>query len=66
MRTSVRKFRLCQSVPGLRLTRFAVDGAGAVPFPGAWTTFRWLFFEKGLGTLAQPYKVAEVKQLARA
>ena len=66
MRTSVRKLRLCQSVPGFRPTRFAGDAFDAAPFPGAWMTFRWLFFEKGIGTLAQPYKVAEVKQLARA
>ncbi len=64
MRTLVTKFRLCQSVPGFKLTRFAPEAAGGAPFPGAWMTFRWLFFEKGIGTLAQPYKVTEVKQLA--
>src|SRR3954447_25620483 len=59
MRTLVRKLRLCQSVPGLSPTVFT---AGFAPFPLPWMTFRGLFFEKGIGTVGQPYKLGRVKQ----
>jgi 5-formyltetrahydrofolate cyclo-ligase len=59
MRTLVRKFRLCQSVPGLSPTRVT---ARLAPFSPPWITFRGLFFEKGIGTVGQPYKLLRVKQ----
>ena len=62
IRTSVRKFRLCQSRPGLRPTRFGAL-ARALPFLAeARTTWVRFFREKGVGTVGQPYKLTPVKQ----
>src|SRR6478752_5402886 len=61
IRTSVRKFRLCQSALGISRTR--VDRLFSAPSSAAWRTmFLRLFFEKGIGTLAQPYKLRGVNQ----
>src|SRR6476661_8342812 len=61
IRTSVRKLRLCQSALGMRRTRF--ERLFSAPSSAAWRTmFLRLFFEKGIGTLAQPYKLAGVNQ----
>lgn len=59
MRTLVRKFRLCQSDPGRKPTR--VDLV-AVPFSDAGMTLLRLFFEKGIGTVVQAYKLRLVNQ----
>jgi hypothetical protein len=47
MRTSAKKFRRCQSLPGLRVTR--VDFFVVAPSAAACRTTR-VFFEKGIGT----------------
>src|SRR2546430_13293543 len=61
MRTSVRKLRLCQSALGMRRTR--VERLFSAPFSVAWRTmFLRLFFEKGIGTVAQAYKLGGVNQ----
>src|SRR5436190_13921650 len=61
IRTSVRKLRLCQSALGISRTR--VERLFSVLFCVAGrTTFLRLFFEKGIGTVAQAYKVEEVNQ----
>src|ERR1051325_4790663 len=61
IRTSVRKLRLCQSALGMRRTR--VERLFSAPSPVAWrTTFLRLFFEKGIGTVAQAYKLGRVNQ----
>ena len=61
MRTVVRKLRLCQSARGRSLMR--VERLFFAPFSDAWrTTFLRLFFEKGIGTLAQAYKLGSVNQ----
>src|SRR4051812_44554265 len=61
IRTSVRKLRLCQSALGMRRTR--VDRLFAAPSSDACrTTFLRLFFEKGIGTVAQTYKLGRVNQ----
>src|SRR5436305_2959936 len=62
IRTSVRKFLLCQSNPGLRPTRVA-DCFVSPFFALARTTLVRLFREKGVGTVGQPYKLTSVKQL---
>ncbi len=59
IKTLVRKFRLCQSELGRSPT--FVEGFAA-PFSDALMTLRRLFFEKGIGTVAQPYKLHRVKQ----
>ena len=61
MRTSVRKLRLCQS--GLGFSRTRVERLFSAPFSVAWrTTFLRLFFEKGIGTGEQAYKLGRVNQ----
>src|ERR1700682_3567244 len=61
MRTSVRKLRLCQSALGISRTR--VEGLFSAPFSVDWRTmFLLLFFEKGIGTVAQAYKLGRVNQ----
>jgi hypothetical protein len=61
MRTLVRKLRLCQSGRGRSRTR--VEGLFLAPFSDTWrTTFLRLFFEKGIGTVTQAYKVEAVNQ----
>src|ERR1700730_920743 len=61
MRTSVRKLRLCQSALGMRRTR--VERLFSAPFSVAWRTmFLRLFFEKGIGTVPEAYKVGGVNQ----
>ena len=61
IRTSVRKLRLCQSERGRSLTR--VERLFSAPFSDAWrTTFLRLFFEKGIGTVAEAYKLGAVNQ----
>src|SRR6476646_12162776 len=66
IRTSVRKLRLCQSAFGRSLMR--VERLFSAPSSVAWRTiFLRLFFEKGIGTAAQAYKLVEVNQrLSRA
>src|SRR5712691_9433381 len=62
IRTSVRKFRLCQSSPGFRPTRLGAPCLAA-PFLAEARTTRVRFFrEKGVGTVGQPYKLTRVKQ----
>jgi hypothetical protein len=52
---------LCQSALGISRTR--VERLISAPFSAACrTTFLRLFFEKGIGTVAQAYKLAGVKQ----
>src|SRR5437764_9386139 len=59
IRTSVRKLRLCQSALGISRTR--VERLFSAPFSADWrTTFLRLFFEKGIGTVAQAYKLGRV------
>src|SRR2546423_6944035 len=61
IRTSVRKLRLCQSALGIRRTR--VERLFSAPSSVACrTTFLRLFFEKGIGTVAQAYKLGRVNQ----
>src|SRR3977135_12565 len=61
IRTSVRKLRLCQSALGMSRTR--VERLFSAPFSVAWRTmFLRLFFEKGIGTVSQPYKLGGVNQ----
>src|ERR1017187_9476040 len=61
IRTSVRKLRRCQSARRRRRTR--VERLFSAPFSAAWrTTFLRLFFEKGIGTFAEAYKLRRVKQ----
>src|ERR1700704_6023408 len=61
IRTVVRKFRLCQSGRGRNLMR--VERLFSAPFSEDWrTTFLRLFFEKGIGTVAQAYKLGSVNQ----
>src|ERR1700680_1653208 len=61
MRTLVRKLRLCQSGRGRKRTR--VERLAAAPSSDSWrTTFLRLFFEKGIGTLAERYKLVWVNQ----
>src|SRR5438067_12809393 len=61
IRTSVRKLRLCQSALGMSRTR--VERLFSAPLSVPWRTmFLRLFFEKGIGTLGQAYKLAEVNQ----
>jgi hypothetical protein len=57
MRTLVKKFRRCQSLPGRNLTRVDLFAPGW----GAWRTI-FRLFEKGIGTVVQPYKLAGVNQ----
>ena len=54
------KLRLCQSAAGRKPTR--VEPLARAPFSDARTTFLRLFFEKGIGTEAQRYKLRQVKQ----
>ena len=62
MRTVVRKLRLCQSGRGRNLMRVERLFSLAL-FSAAWrTTFLRLFFEKGIGTVAQAYKLESVNQ----
>src|SRR5213078_1929013 len=58
MRTSAKKFRRCQSLPGLRVTR--VDFFVAAPSAACRTTC--VFFEKGIGTRQEQYKLASTVQ----
>src|ERR1700736_4309361 len=61
MRMLVRKLRLCQSGRGRKRTR--VEGFAAAPSADSWrTTFLRLFFEKGIGTFAERYKLVWVNQ----
>ena len=61
MRTVVRKLRLCQSARGR--SRMRVERLFFAPFSDAWRTmFLRLFFEKGIGTLAQAYYLGSVNQ----
>jgi hypothetical protein len=61
IRTVVRKLRLCQSERGRNFMR--VERLFAAPFSEDWrTTFLRLFFEKGIGTVAQAYKRGSVNQ----
>ena len=55
----VRKLRLCQSAPGRSRRAWSCSYR---PFSDAWTRFRRLFLEKGIGTGAQPYKLGRVNQ----
>jgi hypothetical protein len=59
MRTLVRKLRLCQSALGRNPT--FVDALEVV-VSSPWMTFLRLFFEKGIGTVGQAYKVDQVNQ----
>src|SRR3989442_14825969 len=59
IRTLVRKLRLCQSLPGRKVTR--VDLL-APSWDTRRTTFLRLFFEKGIGTVVEAYKFAWVNQ----
>jgi len=58
MRTSAKKFRRCQSVPGLSVTR--VDFSVTAPSAACRTTRA--FFEKGIGTRWEPYKLVRTVQ----
>src|SRR5437763_4214023 len=58
MRTSAKKFRRCQSLPSLRVTR--VDFF--VPAPSAACRTTRVFFEKGIGTRSEPYKLVSTVQ----
>src|ERR1700704_6221265 len=61
IRTSVRKLRLCQSALGMSRTR--VERLFSAPFSvPSRTMFLRLFFEKGIGTAAQAYKLGRVNQ----
>src|SRR6476619_4362814 len=58
MRTSAKKFRRCQSLPSLRVTR--VDFFVTAPSAACRTTR--IFFEKGIGTRWEPYKLVSTVQ----
>src|SRR5437588_4265120 len=61
MRMLVRKLRLRQSGRGRKRTR--VEGLAAAPSSDSWrTTFLRLFFEKGIGTSAERYKLVWLNQ----
>src|SRR6476469_9114592 len=61
IRTLVRKFRLCQSVPGRRPT--LVEASSGAPFLDLWrTTLLRLFFENGIGTIGERYKLRGLNQ----
>ena len=57
MSTLVRKLRLVQSLPGRNFTRVDLFA----PSCDAWRTI-FCFLEKGIGTFAEPYKLAGVNQ----
>src|SRR6266576_2138078 len=59
MRTSAKKFRRCQSMPGFKVTR--VEVLFSAPSSAAWRTTR-VFFEKGIGTCWEAYKLATTVQ----
>src|SRR4029077_16445860 len=61
-RTSVRKFRLCQSKPGFRPTLLGTPCLTAPFSAEARTTLVRFFREKGVGTARQRYKLTRVKQ----
>src|SRR6266705_3111781 len=61
IRTLVRKLRLCQSARGRNRTR--VERFAGAPSRDVWRTmFLRLFFEKRIGTFAEAYRLALVKQ----
>src|SRR5947208_15170817 len=59
MRTSAKKFRRCQSMPGFKVTR--VDVFFSAPSAVACRTTR-VFFEKGIGTCGDAYKLTTTVQ----
>src|SRR5213082_1851731 len=59
MRTSAKKFRRCQAMPGFRVTR--VDRFSSAPSAVASRTTR-VFFEKGIGNCREAYKLASTVQ----
>jgi hypothetical protein len=59
IRTSERKFRRCHAIPGRKPTR--VDFFVFAPLSDVGRT-TFVFFEKGIGTCEEAYKLARVKQ----
>src|SRR5438128_2239166 len=62
MSTSDKKFRRCHAIPGFKVTR--VDLLFSAPLSVACRTTR-VFFEKGIGTCSQAYKLATTVQICR-